>query len=133
MQPPLGDEAVVCEGEAGFAEGYDLGVGGGVAVAEDSVLAAADDFVVVDDDCAYGDFACGFGGAGLRRWRRGGRRGQSMHWSSRTCGCCFGAEEARYLFGECHERWTTLSELLFVQHELLDPKLFQQRSVFASP
>ncbi len=50
-------EAIVFEGEAGFAEGYDLGVGGGVGVAEDSVLAAGDDFVFVDDDCAYGDFA----------------------------------------------------------------------------
>ena len=51
--------------EAGFAEGYDLGVRGGVGVAEDSVLASADDFVVVDDDCAYRDFAVGFGGVGF--------------------------------------------------------------------
>ena len=58
-------EAVVFEGEAGFAEGYDFGVGGGVGVAEDSVLASADDLVVVDDDCAYGDFAVGFGGLGF--------------------------------------------------------------------
>jgi len=54
-------EAVVGEGAACFAEGYDLGVGGGVAVAEDSVLASADDFVFVDDDCAYRDLAVGFG------------------------------------------------------------------------
>jgi hypothetical protein len=54
-------EAVVRESAAGFAEGYDLGVGGGVAVAEDSVLASAYDFILVDDDCAYRDFAVGFG------------------------------------------------------------------------
>ena len=52
-------------GRGRLAEGDDLGVGGGVAVAEDSVLAAADDFVLVDDDCAYGDFAGGFGGVGF--------------------------------------------------------------------
>src|SRR5580698_9615915 len=38
-----GDEAVVREGAACFAKGDDLGVGGGVAVAEDSVLASAYD------------------------------------------------------------------------------------------
>jgi hypothetical protein len=54
-------EAVVGEGAAGFAKGDDLGVGSGVAVAEDPVLASADDFVFVDDECAYGDFAIGFG------------------------------------------------------------------------
>jgi hypothetical protein len=54
-------EAVVGEGATGFAESDDLGVGGGVAVAEDSVLAAADDFIFVDYDCAYRDFAVGFG------------------------------------------------------------------------
>jgi hypothetical protein len=54
-------EAVVVEVSAGFAEGYDLGVGGGVRVAEDSVLASADDFVFVDDDGADWDFAVGFG------------------------------------------------------------------------
>ena len=58
-------EAVVAEVQAGFAEGYDFGVGGGVVVAEDAVLASADDDVVVDDDCAYGDFAAGFGGLGF--------------------------------------------------------------------
>src|SRR5207245_436890 len=58
-------EAVVAEVEASFAEGNDLGVGCGVGVAENSVLAAADDFVLVDDDCAYGDFAVGFGGVGF--------------------------------------------------------------------
>src|ERR1700687_768998 len=53
-------EAVVGEGATGFAEGYDLGVGGGVGVAEDSVLAPADDFVFVDYDGAYGDFGVRF-------------------------------------------------------------------------
>ena len=38
---------------------------GGVGVAEDSVLASADDFVFVDYDCSYGDFAVGFGGLGF--------------------------------------------------------------------
>jgi hypothetical protein len=51
--------------EAGFAEGYDLGVGCGVVVAEDSVLASADDLVVVDNDCAYGNFPARFGGLGF--------------------------------------------------------------------
>jgi hypothetical protein len=58
-------EAIVGEGEAGFAEGYDLGVGGGIGVSEDSVLASADDFVFVDDDGADWDFAVGFGGVGF--------------------------------------------------------------------
>jgi len=40
-------------------------VGGGVGVAEDSVLASADDLVFVDYHCAYGDFAVGFGGVGF--------------------------------------------------------------------
>jgi hypothetical protein len=54
-------EAVVSEDAAGFAKGDDLGVGGGIAVAEDPVLASTDNFVFVDDDCAYRDFAIGFG------------------------------------------------------------------------
>jgi hypothetical protein len=54
-------EAVVFECAASFAEGDYLGVGGGVAVAEDTVLASADDFVLVDYDCAYRDFAVCFG------------------------------------------------------------------------
>ena len=58
-------EAVVFQSATGFAEGDYFGVGGGVAVAEDSVLASADDFVFVDYDCAYRDFACGFGGVGF--------------------------------------------------------------------
>jgi hypothetical protein len=58
-------EAVVFKREAGFAEGDDLGVSGGIGVTEDSVLAAADDLVFADDDRAYGDFAIGFGGVGF--------------------------------------------------------------------
>jgi hypothetical protein len=58
-------EAVVFEEEAGFAEGDHFGVGGRVGVAEDSVLASAYDFVFVDDNCAYGDFAVGFGALGF--------------------------------------------------------------------
>jgi hypothetical protein len=58
-------EAIVAEMLASLAEGYYFGVGGGVAVAEDSVLAAAYDFVFVDYDCAYRDFAVGFGVVGF--------------------------------------------------------------------
>jgi hypothetical protein len=50
-------EAIVFEMAAGLAEGDDLGVGGGVVIAEDAVLAAGDDFAVVDNDRADGDFA----------------------------------------------------------------------------
>jgi hypothetical protein len=59
------EQAVVFEGAAGLAEGYDFGVGGGVVVAENAVLAAGDDFAAVDDDGADGDFAGEFGGAGF--------------------------------------------------------------------
>ena len=59
------EQAIVFEGAAGLAEGDDLGVGGGVVVAEDAVLAAGDDFATMDDDGADGDFAGGFGGAGF--------------------------------------------------------------------
>jgi hypothetical protein len=58
-------EAIVAEVKAGLAEGDYLGVGGGVVVAEDTVLAAADDFVLVGDDCAYRDFAVGLGVIGF--------------------------------------------------------------------
>jgi hypothetical protein len=54
-------EAVVVECAAGFTESNDLGVGSGVGVAEDTVLASADDSVFVDYDCAYWNFAIGFG------------------------------------------------------------------------
>lgn len=58
-------ETVVLKGQAGGAEGDDFCVGGGVVVAEDTVLAAGDDFVFVNDDCAYGDIAGRFGGVGF--------------------------------------------------------------------
>lgn len=58
-------EAVVFQSEARFAEGYDFGVGRGVGVAEDSVLASAYDLVFVDDYRAYGNFAVGFGRLGF--------------------------------------------------------------------
>jgi hypothetical protein len=50
---------------AGGAEGDDLGVGGGVVVPEDAVLAAGDDFVLIDHDGADGDFAGELGCAGF--------------------------------------------------------------------
>lgn len=58
-------ESIVFEGETSLAKGYDFGVGGGVAVAEDPVLASAYDLILIDDDCTYGDFAVGFGGLGF--------------------------------------------------------------------
>jgi hypothetical protein len=58
-------EAIVRERATCFAEGDNLSVGGGVAVAEDPVLASADDFVFVNYDCAHGYFAVGFGGLGF--------------------------------------------------------------------
>ena len=58
-------QAIVFEGAASLAEGDDLGVGGGVVVAEDAVLAMGDDLALVDDDGADRDFAGGFGGAGF--------------------------------------------------------------------
>ena len=58
-------EAVVAKMKAGLAEGDDLGVGGGVTVSEDAVLAATDDLVSVDDDGAYGNLAVGFGVIGF--------------------------------------------------------------------
>ena len=65
-------EAVVGEVARGVAEGDDLGVGGGVVVAQDAVLAAGDDLVLIDDDGADGDLAGKLRRRGLRRWRRGG-------------------------------------------------------------
>ena len=48
-----------------MAEGDDLGVGGGVVVAQDAVLAAGDDLAVEGEDGADGDFAVTLGGAGF--------------------------------------------------------------------
>jgi len=58
-------EAVVGESATGLAKGDDFGVGGWVGVAEDAVLASADDLSFVNDDCAYGDFASNFGVLGF--------------------------------------------------------------------
>jgi hypothetical protein len=58
-------DAVVAEVAASFAKGDDFGVRGWVGVAEDAVLASADDFSVMNDDCAYGHLAGGFGGLGF--------------------------------------------------------------------
>jgi len=54
-------DAVVGEVAAGFAEGDYFGVGGGIGVAEDAVLASADDFPLMNNDCADRDFAGGLG------------------------------------------------------------------------
>jgi hypothetical protein len=81
-------EAIVVEGAASFAESDDLGVGGGVGVAEDSVLTAADDFVFVDYDRAYGDFAVGFGGLGFGDG--GAEVVEIGHGCCRTCGFASG-------------------------------------------
>ena len=59
------DQAIVGEGAGGVAESDDLCVGGGVVIAQDTVLAASDDLAVVDDDGADGDFARALGGAGF--------------------------------------------------------------------
>ena len=48
-----------------MAEGDDLGVGGGVVVAQDAVLAAGDDLAVEGEDGSDGDFAVTLGGAGF--------------------------------------------------------------------
>jgi hypothetical protein len=75
-------EAVVGEGAAGFAEGDDLGVGGGVGVAKNSILAAAYDLVIVDDDGAYRDFSAGFGGLGF--CDSGSEVGEVFHYPARS-------------------------------------------------
>ena len=58
-------QAIIIQGAGGVAESDDLGVGGGVVVAQNTVLAAGDDLAVVDDDGADGDFAITLGGAGF--------------------------------------------------------------------
>jgi hypothetical protein len=60
-----GEEAIVRERLSGCAEGNDLGVGGGVVVAEDAVVAGGEDLAGGrDDDCADWDLAGGLGRAG---------------------------------------------------------------------
>lgn len=59
-------EAIVRERAAGFPEGDDFGMGGGVVGAEDLVVAAGDHVECRrDDDGADGDFTCGLGGVGF--------------------------------------------------------------------
>ena len=58
-------KAVIVESRGGGAHGDDFGVGGGVVVAKDAILAAGYDGVFVDDDGADGDFAGFRGQAGL--------------------------------------------------------------------
>jgi hypothetical protein len=60
-----GGEAVVLQGLASLAEGDYFCVGGGIVVAEDAVVAAGYDRVLIDDDGSDGDLACGFGGLSL--------------------------------------------------------------------
>ena len=58
-------EAIIFQRAGGCAESDDLGVGGGVVIAQDTVLAAGDDLAVEDEDGADGDFAVALGGAGF--------------------------------------------------------------------
>ena len=116
-------EAIVVEGEAGFAEGYDLGVGGGVGVAEDSVLASADDFVFVDDDCAYGDFAVGFGGLGFGDG--GAEIDPGLSWLLSDLRFSIRAEESGNLFGEDFESWPARGQLGVIVDEVFAPDGFE--------
>lgn len=50
-------QAMVTESSTGFAQGDDLGVGGGIGVCEVTVVASADDLSAAHNDCAYGDFS----------------------------------------------------------------------------
>src|SRR5947209_3527031 len=61
------EEPPVAYGSSGLSNGEDFGVGGGVAVGDAAVVAAADDLIggVVEDDGAYGDFVDVARGAGL--------------------------------------------------------------------
>ena len=53
------------ERSSGEAEGDDLGVGGGVVVAKNTVLATCDDLALEDNDGTNGHFAGGFRTPGL--------------------------------------------------------------------
>ena len=52
-------EAVIAKAAGGSAQGEDFGVGGGIAVRDGRVGAAADDFAVEDDDGADRHFVAG--------------------------------------------------------------------------
>ena len=49
-------QAMVAEGGTGFAQGDDLGMGGGIGVGEIAVAAASDDFAVANDHRADRNF-----------------------------------------------------------------------------
>jgi len=57
--------AVVAEEASSFPDNDDLGVSGGVTVTNCTIAGAGEDFAVVDDKGADGDFACGSSGAGF--------------------------------------------------------------------
>lgn len=59
------DQAIVAEGARGVAESDDLCVGGGVVIAQNTVLTAGEDLAVEGDDGADGDFAIMLGCAGF--------------------------------------------------------------------
>jgi hypothetical protein len=56
-------ETVVAEEVGGLAKDDDFGVGSGVVVADGAITGAREDFAIVDEDCADGDFAGGRSGA----------------------------------------------------------------------
>ncbi len=58
-------EAVIAETARGFAKNDDFGVGRGVIVADGAVAGACQDFAVMDEDGADGDFTAGGRGAGF--------------------------------------------------------------------
>lgn len=58
-------QTIVFERATGLAECDDFGVGGGIVVAEDAVLATGDDLALVNDDGADGNFAGLLGGVGF--------------------------------------------------------------------
>lgn len=59
-------EAVVAKEAGGFAQRDDFGVGSGVAIANGAIASTGEDFAVVDDHGADGDFAGRGCGAGFR-------------------------------------------------------------------
>jgi len=122
------EQSVVFEGAAGVAEGDDFGVGSGIVVAEDAVLAAGDDFAAMDDDGADGDFAGEFGGAGFVDG--GVEVVEVVHLFAPPAdlGLGFGAEEAGDLLGEGEERGATLGERFVIVREAVAPGLLDDRS-----
>jgi hypothetical protein len=58
-------EAVIAKSARGFANGDDLGVCGGIVVANRAIAGARKDLLVMDENSAYGDFASFGGSAGF--------------------------------------------------------------------